>query len=238
MTGAGPAIEASGDQALMVRFGTRIDPESSARAQALAARVRAAEPPWLVDCVPSYAAVLIVFDPLAIDATEVQDFIRLQTRAAASATAASGERASGRPVEIPVCYAPELAPDLLAVARERGLSVDDVVRRHAGLVYRVYALGFRPGFAFMGTIDDAIAVPRLATPRARVPAGAVGIAGRQTGIYPGAGPGGWRLVGRTPWRLFDPAAPAPFRLAAGDRVRFVPIGVGEFHRLRETPDDD
>ena len=237
MTDPGVVVEACGDQAIVVRFGTRIDPEVNARAQAVAACVRAASPPWLIDCVPSYAAVLIVFDPLAVDAADVdvETFARQQ---ATAATAANAEPTAGRLVEVPVCYAPEMAPDLADVAQARGLSAGEVVRRHAGPIYRVYALGFRPGFPFMGTVDEAIAIPRLATPRARVSAGAVGIAGQQTGIYPGAGPGGWRLVGRTPWRLFDPAAPAPFRLAAGDRVRFVPIDADDFHRLREGRDDD
>lgn len=229
----GAVVQAWGDQALMVRFGARVDPDLNARAQALAARVRAAAPPWLVDCVPSYASVLIVFDVVGTEPAVVETFVRALVAAEPAAPRASSDRL----VAVPVWYAPALAPDLADVAAACGLSVDEVIRRHAAQEYRVYTLGFRPGFAFMGSVDESIAVPRLATPRARVEAGAVGIAGRQTGIYPSAGPGGWRLIGRTPWRLFDPTAAQPFLLRAGDRVRFVPIDAEEFQRSREGSDD-
>lgn len=236
--GAGAVIEACGDQAFMVRFGMRIDRGLNARALALAARVREAAPGWLLDCVPSYAAVLVTFDALAVEPDAVEEFIRAKMTPTDAAPNAGSPAA--RLVEVPVCYAPEMAPDLGDVATACGLSADDVVRRHAAAVYRVYTLGFRPGFPFLGTVDQAIAVPRLGTPRARVPAGAVGIAGHQTGIYPSAGPGGWRLIGRTPWRLFDPTAAAAhrFRLAAGDEVRFVPIAASDFRLLIEEPDVD
>lgn len=229
-------VRALGDQALSVRFGARLDPRLNARAHALAARVRAAAPAWLVDCVPSYASVLIIFDAGAVESDAVEVFVRAQLAAAGADPDPDPE--TGRLLEVPVCYAPTLAPDLIDVAAARGLSVDELARRHAAVRYRVYTLGFQPGFPFMGSVDPSIAVARLDTPRPRVPAGSVGIAGRQTGIYPSAGPGGWRLIGRTPWRLFDATATQPFRLAAGDLVRFVPIDGDDFQRLREGPDVD
>jgi KipI family sensor histidine kinase inhibitor len=235
----GATVEPCGDQAFLVRLGTQIDPSVNARAQDLAARVRADAPPWLIDCVPSYAAVLIQFDLTATDPATVLSFVRRQLAALDDSARASPNHArADRHLEIPVCYAPAFAPDLGDVAAARGMSVDEVAKRHATVEYQVYLLGFRPGFPFLGPVDETIATARLATPRARVPAGAVGIAGRQTGIYPNAGPGGWRIIGRTPWRLFDPTAAPPFRVAAGDRVRFFPIDAPTFARLQENDDAD
>jgi inhibitor of KinA len=111
-----------------------------------------------------------------------------------------------------------------------------VVRRHSSTLYHVYMLGFLPGFAYMGAVDVSIAMPRRAAPRAVVPAGSVGIAGRQTGVYPSPSPGGWRLVGRTPWRMFDVGRASPALLAAGDTVRFVSVPVDDWSRLGEGPD--
>ncbi|HEY2901656.1 MAG TPA: 5-oxoprolinase subunit PxpB [Polyangia bacterium] len=240
MTGGGATVAPCGDQAFLVRLGTQIDPAVNARAQVLAARVRADAPAWLVDCVPSYAAVLIQFDLVATDAATVLSFVQrhLATLNAEDAAPAAATATANRQLEIPVCYAPTFALDLGDLATASGLSVEDVIQRHAAVEYQVYLLGFRPGFPFLGLVDETIAAPRLPTPRARVPAGAVGIAGRQTGIYPTAGPGGWRIVGRTPWRLFDPASASPFRVAAGDRVRFVPIDAETFTRLQENDDVD
>jgi inhibitor of KinA len=141
------------------------------------------------------------------------------------------------PVSIPVCYDEDLGPDLPAVAAFAGLGPADVIRLHAGATYRVFMLGFVPGFAYMGIVDDRIAIPRHATPRVRVPAGSVGIAGVQTGIYPAETPGGWQLIGRTPLAPFDPDRPEPFLLKAGDAVRFRPIDRDEFERLRHAERD-
>ncbi|HXI57794.1 MAG TPA: 5-oxoprolinase subunit PxpB [Polyangia bacterium] len=229
-------IEPWGDQAIMVRLGRQIEPAISASVQALTAAVRQAAPAWLVDCVPSYCAVLIQFDPRTAAPADVDSFVRDRLAAAAAAGAAAPEfERPSRLVEIPVCYQPDFGPDLVDVAASCQLSVDEVIQRHAAPEYRVYMLGFRPGFPFLGTVDQRIAVPRLSTPRANVVAGSVGIAGQQTGIYPNAGPGGWRIIGRTPWRLFDASAPQPFRLTAGDGVRFVPIDGAEFARWQDSP---
>ena len=229
-------VEPWGDQAFLVRLGSRIDPVVNARAQTLAARLRQQAPDWLVDCVPSYAAVLIQFDLAVVAPSTVESFLRRHLTTLDDGTPAS--QTESRLVEIPVCYAPALAPDIADVAAACRLSQDDLIRRHTFPEYRVYMLGFRPGFPFLGAVDPSIAVPRLPTPRARVAAGSVGIAGRQTGIYPTAGPGGWRIVGRTPWRLFAPAATPPFRLTAGDRVRFVSITTEAFAELKEDDDAD
>ncbi|GMV48737.1 MAG: 5-oxoprolinase subunit PxpB [Nitrospira sp. NTP2] len=140
-------------------------------------------------------------------------------------------RRSPRRHTIPVWYGDEAGPDLLDLAQSVDLTADAVIALHASVTYRVFMLGFSPGFPYLGRVPDRIAVPRLATPRTRVEAGSVGIAGPQTGIYPQSSPGGWRIIGRTPVRLFALDRPHPFLLAPGDRVRFVPIGKEEFTSL-------
>ncbi len=130
--------------------------------------------------------------------------------------------------KIPVCYEADLGPDLPVVAGRSGLSIEQVIERHAGAIYRVHCLGFTPGFPFLGGLPPELATPRRAEPRRAVPAGSVGIGGSQTGIYPIASPGGWNLIGRTPLRLFEADAPEPARLRPGDRVRFRRISLTEF----------
>jgi inhibitor of KinA len=192
----------------------------------------------VVDVLPGYASVLVLFDPERLAPGEARVFVdgALAGAQAASAgqTVPTGQTGSVRQVEIPVLYDPAVAPDLVELAREKGLSVEELARRHAAPLYRCHLLGFRPGFPFLGGLDPTLAAPRLATPRLTVPAGAVGIGGAQTGVYPGAGPGGWRIIGRTPLRLFDPARPRPFLIEAGDAVRFVPIDGERFRALAAT----
>jgi inhibitor of KinA len=134
-------------------------------------------------------------------------------------------------VEIPVLYDPEVAPDLQALAEEKGLTVEALVALHTAPDYRCYLLGFRPGFPFLGGLDPRLVAARLPSPRPRVPAGSIGIGGRQTGVYPVDSPGGWRLIGRTPLPLFDPARADPFLVYAGDTVRFVAIDRAAFEGM-------
>lgn len=225
-----PRLHASGDSLLLVELDARMAPEVNARAVALAAALRAARLAGVRDVVPSYAAVGVHVDPLRLDVAALE-------RAVAEAwdvgpvAAAEG----GRLVEIPVCYGGEFGPDLDEVAGFARCSADDVVRWHSETVYRVYMLGFLPGFAYLGAVDETIAMPRRQTPRPAVPAGSVGIAGRQTGVYPTESPGGWRLVGRTPWRMFDAGRARPALLDAGDRVRFVPVAAGQWTLFDDGP---
>jgi inhibitor of KinA len=148
-----------------------------------------------------------------------------------SAQAAAADYAPGPLIEIPVCYGGELGPDLDIVASHTQLAPEEVIARHAQPDYLVYMVGFAPGFPYLGGLDARLATPRRARPRPLVPAGAVGIAGLQTGIYSLPTPGGWRLIGRTPLRLFDPSRAQPSLLQAGDRLRFVPISMQEFQCL-------
>jgi inhibitor of KinA len=168
---------------------------------------------------PAYASILIDFDPLRIDRGDVA-----RTAAELFAEAAAAPWPEPRTVEIPVAYGGEYGPDLEAVAALTGHTPDEVIALHCSAEYLVYFLGFSPGFPYLGGMPESIAAPRLDTPRRRVPAGSVAIGGRQTGVYPMASPGGWRIIGRTPLRLFEPAADPPVLLRMGDHVRFVVRG--------------
>lgn len=211
-------IEALADDAWLLRFGERPDPRLNAAVHAMAARIRAANPPWLRDVVPAFASLGVFFDP-AIDAAQVHEAL---LALADDAHAATGD-AEVRTVEIPVVYGGESGPDLESAAAELGLSPQQLIQRHCAGDYRVAMIGFAPGFPYLSGLDPSLALPRLATPRARVAAGSIAIGGAQTGIYPRESPGGWRLLGRTPLTLFDPARQPPALLRPGDRVRFVPV---------------
>jgi len=191
-------------------FGRGIDPQVGARVARAAAAIEADPPPWLRDWIPSFDRIFIEYDPRSVDAGAIAGWAR---------GLEAGEGPEGRRVEIPVQYG-DL--DLPEIAERTGLNPEEVVRLHAGTEYRVYAVGFTPGFPFMAEVPEALRLPRRAVPRPRVPAHAVGIAGVQTGIYPQESPGGWNLLGRTLVRVYDPHRARPFLLEPGDRVRFVP----------------
>ena len=202
------------------------DPAINARAIALADAIQTAGIDGVRDVVPTFRSVAIYFDPLHTDFDAVTNCI--EREAARPTQPASDARV---PLRIPVCYGGELGPDLATVAVFADMSEADVVRAHAKTAYRVFMLGFVPGFAYLGIVDQRIAMPRRSTPRVRVPVGSVGIAGVQTGIYPAETPGGWQLIGRTPARPFDPTREEPFLMKAGDAVQFYPIDRDEYARL-------
>ena len=210
-------IRFAGDAAVVLEFEPRIDPGVNARVVAAAARVAAARHRGVRDVVPSYHAVTAYFDPLRADAGRVWAALE----EAASAPAPGPD--AFREVVIPVRYGGSAGPDLEEVAAFAGCSADEVVRRHAATTYRVYMVGYLHGFAYLGVVDPSIAMPRRPTPRLAVPAGSVGIAGGQTGVYPTAAPGGWRLIGRTAVRMFDAERDPPGLVGPGDRVRFEPM---------------
>jgi inhibitor of KinA len=218
------SITAAGDQAFTVALGAGVDAETSARVLAAAESLAAARPPGVTDVVPGYDSLLVAYDPVEVAPADVRAWITGRIAIEASPLPA-------RTVEIPVCYDPGLAPDLQPLAAEKGLSVEALIALHAAPAYRCHLLGFRPGFPFLGGLDERLVAARLPSPRPRVPAGSVGIGGRQTGVYPVESPGGWRLIGRTPLRLFDPARPDPFLVRAGDTVRFAPIDRAAYDRM-------
>jgi KipI family sensor histidine kinase inhibitor len=222
---AGERIVPFGDAAVLVTLGDRVDPVLAERAQAIAAAIDAAriDTAGLGRAVPAHASVLVPFDPLAVELEAVISIVEDRARAVTIEASAVGVEAPPRPpVDIAVRYGGADGPDLDDVADRHGLRPADVVELHSGATYRVLFLGFAPGFAYLGGLPATLVTPRKATPRARVPAGSVGIAGEQTGVYPLAMPGGWQLIGRTEARLWDPARASPALLRPGDQVRFVP----------------
>ena len=214
------------DSSLLVEFGEAISPETQRCVLELFRALQSRGNTRIRNLHPAYVSLLIDFDPLAVTHDQVAEMIREEAKTEASAT---DKRA--RFVEIPVCYAPEFGPDLHDVSAYTGFTPDEVIRLHSSVAYDVCFLGFTAGFAYMGGMPQALAVPRLATPRRAVPEGSVGIAGAQTGIYPTETPGGWRLIGRTPLRMFDPRTEPVTLVAPGDQVRFLPITRAEFDRL-------
>lgn len=213
-----PRFLLAGDAALVVEFGDKIDIEINRRVHALARALAENPLPGLGEAVPSYRSLLVHYDPLCLSHAEVELFVSEALRRCEDAPLPEPRLA-----EIPTVYGGEHGPDISFVAEHNGLTVDGVIRLHSEATYTVYMLGFTPGFPYLGGLPDALATPRLETPRKRVPAGSVGIAGAQTGVYSLATPGGWRLIGWTPVVLFDPARTPPAFLQPGDQVRFVPV---------------
>lgn len=215
-----PSIERFGEDALLLRFGNDIAPEVNARVHATSRQIAARRPAWLLDVVPAYSTLMLVLDVAAFPGRDAQAeviaWLHRQTFESDVADAA-------REIEIAVHYGGSDGPDLEDVARHAGLDMQDLIARHSAVRYTVAMLGFAPGFPYLIGLDPALAMPRLDTPRTRVAAGSVGIGGEQTGIYPQAGPGGWRIIGRTRQVLFDAARDPPALLAPGDHVRFVAV---------------
>ncbi|MFH1474655.1 MAG: 5-oxoprolinase subunit PxpB [Chloroflexota bacterium] len=227
-------IERVGDAALLAVVGDEIDADLNAWVHRAASDVRrrAASAPALGAPVPGYASILVPFNPELCSEEAARDLLiaTLHRTVDGQPQAADGQSqtADGQPqaapsaIEIRVRYGGPDGPDLADVAARTGLAEADVIRVHSGTVYRVFLVGFVPGFPYLGVLPDELALPRRPTPRLRVPAGSVAIAGRQTGIYPAASPGGWHLIGRTDAPIWDPHRDPPALLAPGDRVRFVP----------------
>lgn len=208
---------------LLACFAGRSSPESWARVRTAHAALCDAGLDGLVDAIPAYTTILLEFDLARLDAARAE-----RSAADAIRTSATGPLKPGRLIEVPACYAPEFAPDIEAVATCHGLTTQQVATTHASVEYHAAFIGFQPGFAYLGGVPASIATPRLESPRTRVLPGSIGIAGDQTGIYPFASPGGWRLIGRTPLRMFDAARDRPCLIEMGDRVKFVPISAMEF----------
>ncbi|MFC3815703.1 5-oxoprolinase subunit PxpB [Lysobacter sp. GCM10012299] len=219
-------IEALADDAWLLRFGDQLDPQLNDRVHAVARRLDQLKPDWLRGLVPAFASLGVFFDPVADPARIHEELLALLAMDETPAIGASAP--APRTIEIPVVYGGEFGPDLVAAAAELQMSPQQLISRHASGMYTVAMIGFAPGFPYLAGLDPALALPRLATPRARVAAGSVAIGGAQTGIYPRESPGGWRLLGRTPKVLFDPTRATPSLLLPGDRVRFVAIEADQF----------
>lgn len=210
-----------GDQALSVQFGEAVDVVVNVRVVALAEVLAAQRVQGIRDIVPTYRSLLVCYDP------EVIRGAALEARLRALLAAPAGAPAPGRLWRVPCLYGGAVGQDLEAVAEARGLAPDAVIALHAGAEFRIYMIGFAPGFAYLGGLPAALHMPRLPVPRQRIAAGAIGIGGRQASINSVAGPSGWRFIGRTPLRAFDPRRAEPFLFRAGDRIRFFPITEAE-----------
>jgi KipI family sensor histidine kinase inhibitor len=224
--GGDTRFQRASDQSLLIYFGNQITLEAHERVRKLL-RLLDLEPiSGVRNLHPAYCSVLVKFDPLRWRHQQLEEILlqyiaRLENVSLPSA----------REVEIPVCYGGEYGPDLNGVSALHGMSPEQVIALHSSSAYLVYFLGFVPGFAYLGGLPESLVTPRLATPRRKVPSGSVGIAGNQTGVYPVATPGGWRLLGRTPVSIFRPDRKELSLLSIGDRVRFTPISVEQFAAL-------
>lgn len=210
------AIVPLGDSALLVQFGDEIDITINQQVHSLAALLNSSPLHGLIETVPAYSTLLVHYDPLVLTESEIRTWVRGRLEQLREAKVRKPQQ-----VEVPVRYGGEYGVDLKFVADYHHLRVEDVIRIHSETTYTIYMMGFTPGFPYMGKLNDAIVTPRLETPRTRVPAGTVAIAGSQTGIYSIDSPGGWRLIGFTSLQLFDPASESPFLFSPGDEVRFV-----------------
>lgn len=227
-----PLIEPLGCEALIIRFGRRIERQITPRIRNLSERIAALNIHGLLDQVPAYTTLTLHFDlrrtsyqalraqikPLLNDLTEI-------------------DQVGGKQIIIPVCYHPDLGPDLERIAHYHQITIDEVIERHCQQSYQVYAIGFAPGFAYLGEVADDLATPRLETPRTVVPAGSVAIADRQTAVYPVDTPGGWNIIGRTAMPMFDRNQPGLCPLQIGDEVQFRPVSQAEFIKAGGHLDD-
>lgn len=222
------SLRAVGDKGLLVEYGDAIDPDINRKVRVITLALKMEEPDGVEEVIPSYRSLLIVYDPMKTDLAALKRILE-----SVEDRLDDMEIPAPRSVEIPVLYGGDCGPDMEFVARFHGLSEAEVIRIHSGNVYQIYMMGFTPGFAYLGGLSEQLHTPRLETPRPLVRAGSVGIANDQTGIYPVDSPGGWRLIGRTPLKPFDPARRDPFLYRAGDLIKFTPISESEFTRLAE-----
>lgn len=204
-----------GDSAILIQLGDAIDPALNARVHALDAILQ--NIPAIIETVPAYCTLLVHYDPLATTYNQIKNIIEEKISLLDDST----HRPSRR-LEIPVLYGNASGLDFDLVATTLALSPSELIRLHSEREYAVYMMGFTPGFPYLGILNKKMTMPRMSTPRTRVPAGSVAIAGSQTGIYPVDSPGGWHILGHTPLKLFDPTSETPFLFAPGDTVKFIP----------------
>ncbi len=226
----------AGDQALFMKMGEGIDPDLNAQVRSIVYLLEKEPLEGIIEWIPGYCTLMVVYDPLVIGYRDL--IIKLQ-----ELEKRQDEMTFPPPmvIEIPTTYGTEhleFGPDLQSVADHNNLSPEQVVELHSSIEYLIYMIGFTPGFSFLGGLPPQLATPRLENPREKVPAGSVGIAGPQTGIYPIESPGGWRLIGRTPVKLFDPQRKEPILLKAGLYIRFAPISLNEYKQIAEEVEKD
>lgn len=226
-----------GDQALLIDFGDSIDEEINYKVRKVASHLDKEKPDWMIEYIPAFTTVTVFYDPYYIakqTTTETQlPYDWVQEKMGRLLSDLKHHNQNSRTVEIPVCYGGELGPDLPYVAKQNNMTEDEVIATHMKGNYVVYMIGFAPGFPYIGGMDKKIATPRRDDPRLIIPAGSVGIAGEQTGVYPIETPGGWQLIGRTPLKLFNPENETPSLLQAGDRISFTRISEEDYKIMKE-----
>ncbi len=220
-------IQVAGENALILYFAQSVSDEVSQNIQDMTMALQTFVGDLLIDLVPSYASLMVIFNPLRCDHLKVRQLIRQASTKRVNDQAC----VKGSVITLPAYYGLEAAPDLQDLAKNAGLSIRQVIEIHTAMEYRVYAIGFAPGFAYLGEVDARIAAPRLATPRKKVPKGAVAIADRQTAVYPAQSPGGWNLIGLCPQDMFNPNAKPSMPVQVGDKVKFESISRDEFLSL-------
>ncbi|MEG0323502.1 MAG: 5-oxoprolinase subunit PxpB [Raoultibacter sp.] len=223
---AGFNITVAGDSALNLEFARIITPETSTMIRVAAQNLTDDPVEGIIELVPTFCSLMVYYDPLVVTFDELSLRLRSKLRDLGPA-----DTHAKKVVEIPVCYGGEFGPDIQTVADHAKLTVEEVIELHSSRDYLIDMLGFLPGFAYLGGLDERLHTPRLATPRTLIEAGSVGIGGAQTGIYPLPSPGGWQIIGRTPLRPYDPDREDPILYAAGEYLRFVPISIDEYSAI-------
>ncbi|MBE0650249.1 MAG: 5-oxoprolinase subunit PxpB [Bacteroidales bacterium] len=229
MTEYNTQILPSGDSAILVRFSEQISESINRKVISFRNNLEQINLPGIIETIPAYASLMIIYNPLIVsfkilyrEIKEILDKTKDETLS------------KSRTITIPVCYDSTFSMDLQEVSQQTGLSPAEIIKIHYSSTYRIFMLGFTPGFPYMGETDERIACPRKSTPRQAVPEGSVGLAGRQTGIYPIESPGGWQIIGRTPLKIFNPGSENIFLLRAGDIIQFKPISISEFESISKT----
>lgn len=229
-----PLIKITGDTSLAVIFGDEISEEMNVKVRTFDAAIAKAEIPGIYETVPTYCTITIHYAPEVIRYNELKSKLMDMIEAGPD----SADLGEADVIEIPVLYGGEYGPDIGFVAEHNGISVKEVIEIHSKPKYLLYMLGFTPGFPYLGGMDERIATPRLTSPREKIPAGSVGIAGKQTGVYPMDTPGGWQIIGRTPLPLYNPHAAQPILLDAGMHVKFIPVTEKEYNDILSQVEDN
>lgn len=218
----------SGDSALVMELGNEIKKEINSEIRRIVAALKENKILGILDILPTYRSILINYDPMVHTFGEMVELLKKL-----DIEEQEGKEETLRLIEIPTLYGGEYGPDMAFVAEHAGLTEEEVVNIHTGRDYLVYMMGFSPGFTYLGGMDERIATPRLKTPRLKIPAGSVGIAAKQTGMYPSESPGGWQLIGRTPLKLYDEKRTPPVFIQAGDYIRYVAVDEKTFETIAQ-----
>lgn len=226
-------LEPLGDNSIIIELGDDISREIQQKVKKVSSFFEEHSFDWMIETVPGFTTVAVFYDPLKIETATLPYETVCEELTTLLEGLSVDQDAEPRIVEIPVCYGGEFGPDLEEVAEHNGIAPEEVIDIHSNGEYTVYMIGFAPGFPYIGGMSEKITAPRRKNPRLKIPAGSVGIAGKQTGVYPIETPGGWQLIGRTPRKLFLPDGDTPSLLQAGDQIKFVPVSLEEFLKMKE-----